>query len=89
MPGGTPAEMGTPSSSTAARRTPPLPSAARSPPAVAQYVEHPSADRTRNLRDGEFRAQVLDVLRVENGQIVEITAFEPEVFHAFGLPLVL
>jgi RNA polymerase sigma-70 factor (ECF subfamily) len=58
-------------------------------PAVAQYVEHPSADKTKNLGDGEFRAQVLDVLRVENGQIVEITAFEPEVFAAFGLPLAL
>lgn len=66
-----------------------LPTRANRQPAVAQYVEHPSADKTRNLRDGEFRAQVLDVLRVENGQIVEITAFEPEVFAAFGLPLVL
>lgn len=66
-----------------------LPTRANRQPAVAQYVERPSADRTRNLRDGEFRAQVLDVLRIENGQIVEITAFEPDVFPAFGLPLAL
>ena len=66
-----------------------VPTRANRQPAVAQYVERPSADETRNMRDGEFRAQVLDVLRVENGQIVEITAFEPAVFSAFGLPLVL
>jgi RNA polymerase sigma-70 factor (ECF subfamily) len=66
-----------------------VPTRANRQPAVAQYVERPSAEETKNMREGEFRAQVLDVLRVENGQIVEITAFEPAVFPAFGLPLVL
>ncbi len=65
-----------------------LPTHANRQPAVAQYVERPSADRTRNM-EGQFRAQVLDVIRVADGQIVEITAFEPDVFPAFGLPLVL
>jgi RNA polymerase sigma-70 factor (ECF subfamily) len=34
-----------------------------------------------------FRAQVLDVPRVENDRIVEITAFEPHLFRAFDLPV--
>jgi RNA polymerase sigma-70 factor (ECF subfamily) len=38
---------------------------------------------------GEFRAQALDVLRVELGQVVEITTFEPQRFASFGLPLTL
>jgi RNA polymerase sigma-70 factor (ECF subfamily) len=63
-----------------------LPTRANRQPAVAQYVERPSADGAVNLRDGRFHAQVLDVLRVEGGRIVEITAFEPAVFAAFGLP---
>jgi RNA polymerase sigma-70 factor, ECF subfamily len=57
-------------------------------PAVAQYVQRPSAEETRNLA-GEYRAQVLDVLRIENGAITEIMSFEPHRFAAFGLPLVL
>ena len=32
-----------------------------------------------------YRAQVLDVLRIEGGQIAEITSFEPHLFPAFGL----
>ncbi|MEV0086253.1 RNA polymerase subunit sigma-70 [Saccharopolyspora sp. NPDC050642] len=57
-------------------------------PAVAQYVQHPTAAETRDLA-GEFRAQVLDVLTVEGGRITAITSFEPRYFAAFGLPLVL
>jgi RNA polymerase sigma-70 factor (ECF subfamily) len=57
-------------------------------PAVAHYVEKPTYEATSRLR-GDYRAQVLDVLRIEGGKVVEITAFEPAVFPAFGLPLTL
>ena len=30
-----------------------------------------------------------DVLRIEDGKVVEVTAFAPELFPAFGLPLTL
>ncbi|CAM5424481.1 RNA polymerase subunit sigma-70 [Streptomyces aurantiogriseus] len=33
-----------------------------------------------------YRPHVLDVLRVEDDRIVEITSFEPHLFPAFGLP---
>jgi RNA polymerase sigma-70 factor (ECF subfamily) len=36
-----------------------------------------------------YRAQNLDVLRVADGKIVEITTFEPHLLPAFGLPLTL
>lgn len=55
-------------------------------PAVAHYCERPSAPETQTLA-GRYRAQVLDVLRVRDGRVVEITAFEPRMFAAFGLPL--
>ncbi|MEV6648021.1 RNA polymerase subunit sigma-70 [Amycolatopsis sp. NPDC051371] len=58
-----------------------LPAVANGQPAAAGYINRPG---TRF-----FRAQVLDVLRVEGGRIVEITAFEPHLFPAFGLPLTL
>ncbi|MGN9787562.1 RNA polymerase subunit sigma-70 [Nonomuraea sp. ZG12] len=47
-------------------------------PAVANYVR----------RDGEtsFTAVNLDVLRVEDGLIAEITTFGPDVLGSFGLP---
>jgi RNA polymerase sigma-70 factor (ECF subfamily) len=47
-------------------------------PAVANYVR----------RDGEtsFTAVNLDVVRVEDGLIAEITTFGPDVLAAFGLP---
>jgi RNA polymerase sigma-70 factor (ECF subfamily) len=57
-------------------------------PAVAYYVERPDAPLTRELA-GAYRAQVLDVLRVEDDRITEITSFDPGRFAAFGLPLVL
>ncbi|GAA4077075.1 RNA polymerase subunit sigma-70 [Actinomadura miaoliensis] len=57
-------------------------------PAVAHYVQHPTAEETRGLA-GAYRAQVLDVLRVDDGRITTITSFAPRHFAAFGLPLVL
>ncbi|MGC0419307.1 RNA polymerase subunit sigma-70 [Embleya sp. AB8] len=47
-------------------------------PAVAGYCRLPG--------DTVHRARVLNVLRIEDGRIAEITAFEPRVFRAFGLP---
>jgi RNA polymerase sigma-70 factor, ECF subfamily len=45
---------------------------------------------TRRWGDSQYRAFALTVLRVENGAVVEITAFErPDLFPAFGLPSVL
>src|SRR5262245_10464541 len=58
-----------------------LPTRANRQPAAAHYVRRPG--------DTVYRAQVLDVLRVEGGKVVEITAFVPELFPAFGLPLTL
>ncbi|MEV4516523.1 sigma-70 family RNA polymerase sigma factor [Dactylosporangium sp. NPDC049525] len=49
--------------------------------AVAQYLRAPG--------DDTFRAQVLNVLRLEDGRIAEITAFESKLFAAFALPTVL
>jgi RNA polymerase sigma-70 factor (ECF subfamily) len=46
--------------------------------AAANYVRAPG--------DTVFRAMSLDVLRMEDGVIVEITTFEPHLFGAFGLP---
>jgi RNA polymerase sigma-70 factor, ECF subfamily len=58
-----------------------LPTRANRQPAAAHYVRRPG--------DTRYRAQVLDVLRIVDGQIAEITAFVPELFPAFGLPLTL
>lgn len=58
-----------------------LPTWANRQPAAAHYVQRPG--------DNAFRAQVLDVLRIEDGQVVEITAFSYDLFSAFGLPLSL
>ncbi|MES9537279.1 RNA polymerase subunit sigma-70 [Actinomadura sp. NPDC000600] len=58
-----------------------LPTRANGQPAVAGYVQRPGTS--------VYRAQVLDVLRVEDGLIAEITSFEPHLFPAFGLPLTL
>jgi RNA polymerase sigma-70 factor (ECF subfamily) len=67
-----------------------LPTRANRQPAVAHYVQHPDAPETRDLPPGaSYGAQVLDVLRVEGGKVVEITSFEPAVFPSFGLPLFL
>lgn len=58
-----------------------LPARANRLPAAAGYVRRPG---TR-----VYRAQVLDVLRIEDGKVAEITAFEPHLFPAFGLPLTI
>jgi RNA polymerase sigma-70 factor (ECF subfamily) len=58
-----------------------LPARANRQPAAAFYVQLPG--------DVAYHAQVLDVLRIEDGKVVEITAFVPELFPAFGLPLTL
>ncbi|HEY3870621.1 MAG TPA: sigma-70 family RNA polymerase sigma factor [Actinocrinis sp.] len=50
-------------------------------PAVAGYVKRPGTEI--------YRAQMLDVLRIEEGRIAEITTFEPHLFAAFGLPMTL
>jgi RNA polymerase sigma-70 factor (ECF subfamily) len=48
-------------------------------PAVAWYLRRPG--------DSEYRALAIDVLRIEQGEIAEITTFaSPELFAAFGLP---
>jgi RNA polymerase sigma-70 factor (ECF subfamily) len=58
-----------------------LPTTANRMPAVAGYVRRPGTTI--------FRAQNLDVLRVRDGRIAEITTFEPHLLAAFGLPPVL
>ena len=58
-----------------------LPTLANRMPAAAGYVRRPGTT--------VYRAQVLDVLRVRDGRIAEITSFEPHLFAAFGLPLVI
>ena len=40
----------------------------------------------RKPGETRFRPLALDVLRFEGGRLVEMTAFEPELFAAFGLP---
>jgi RNA polymerase sigma-70 factor (ECF subfamily) len=56
-----------------------LPVRANGQPAVAGYLRRPGTS--------VFRAQLIDVLRVEDGRIAEITTFEPHLFPAFGLPM--
>jgi RNA polymerase sigma-70 factor (ECF subfamily) len=58
-----------------------LPTRANRQPAAAYYVQRPG--------DDTYRAQVLDVLRIVDGQVAEVTAFVPELFPAFGLPMTL
>jgi RNA polymerase sigma-70 factor (ECF subfamily) len=50
-------------------------------PAVAGYYREPGA--------AQHGALVLNVLRVEAGQLVDIVGFGPEIFPAFDLPLAL
>jgi RNA polymerase sigma-70 factor (TIGR02960 family) len=47
-------------------------------PTAASYLKQPG--------DTEFRAFKLDVLRVEDGRIAEVTTFDATLFPAFGLP---
>ncbi|OKI00748.1 hypothetical protein A6A06_17580 [Streptomyces sp. CB02923] len=50
-------------------------------PSVALYVRRPG--------EPAHRAHGLEVLRVEDGRIAEITVFTPDLFPAVGLPLAL
>jgi RNA polymerase sigma-70 factor (TIGR02960 family) len=58
-----------------------LPTMANRMPAAASYLKRPG--------DTEFRAFKLDVLRIEEESIAEITTFGWSLFPAFDLPLVL
>ena len=55
-----------------------VPTMANRMPAAASYLRRPG--------DSEFRAFKLDVLRIEDGAIAEITTFGYSLFEAFGLP---
>ena len=52
--------------------------AANRQPAAACYLRRPG--------EAEFRLIGLNVLRIEGGEIMEITSFSPEFLPAFGLP---
>lgn len=54
-----------------------FPVAANRMPAAASYLRRPG--------DSQFRAFKLDVMRVEEGLIAEVTTFNAELFPAFGL----
>jgi RNA polymerase sigma-70 factor (TIGR02960 family) len=54
-----------------------VPTRANRQPAAASYLRRPG--------DSVYRAFKLDVLRVEDGAIAEITTFHSDVFAAFGL----
>ena len=47
-------------------------------PVVACYRQPPG--------ESEFKPLALDVIRIEDGAIAEITTFPSELFPAFGLP---
>jgi RNA polymerase sigma-70 factor (ECF subfamily) len=55
-----------------------VPTRANRMPTAASYLRRPG--------DAAFRAFKLDVLRIENGVIVEITTFGAALFPEFGLP---
>ncbi len=55
-----------------------VPTMANRMPTAASYLRRPG--------DSEFRGFKLDVLRIEDGRIVEITTFGWALFPAFGLP---
>jgi RNA polymerase sigma-70 factor (ECF subfamily) len=55
-----------------------VPTRANRQPTAASYLRAPG--------DTEFRAFKLDVLRIEDGLIAEITTFDATLFPAFGLP---
>jgi hypothetical protein len=46
-------------------------------PAAASYLRRPG--------DSLFRPVKLDVLRIEDDRVAEVTTFGPELFRAFGL----
>jgi RNA polymerase sigma-70 factor (ECF subfamily) len=55
-----------------------VPIGANVQPAVAFYVRRPG--------DSEYRAFAIDVLRIEDGQVAHMAAFESHLFAGFGLP---
>ncbi len=55
-----------------------VPTAANRQPAAASYLRAPG--------DDTFRAFKLDVLRIADGKIAEVTTFGADRFDAFGLP---
>lgn len=55
-----------------------VPARANRQPAAASYL--------RAWGDTEYRAFKIDVLRIEDGAIAEITTFGASLFPAFGLP---
>ncbi len=55
-----------------------VPTAANRQPAAAAYIRVPG--------DSTFRGTGLHVLRIEGGQIAEVTTFSPELCRGFGLP---
>ena len=55
-----------------------VPTQANRMPTAASYLRRPG--------DSEYRAFKFDVLRIEDGTIVEITTFGAGLFPAFGLP---
>ena len=55
-----------------------VPTTANRLPTAASYLRRPG--------DAQFRAFKLDVLRVKDGRIAEITTFGMKLFPAFGLP---
>jgi hypothetical protein len=55
-----------------------VPTSANRMPAAANYLRSPGGT--------QFVALSLDVLRFVDGQLAEITTFEPELFRHFGLP---
>ena len=58
-----------------------VPTPANRQPAVAYYMRSPGAS--------EFRPLALDVMRIEDGAVMEIVAFGSGVFRSFGLPATL
>jgi RNA polymerase sigma-70 factor (ECF subfamily) len=58
-----------------------VPTSANRMPTAASYLRRPG--------DTVFRAFKFDVLRVQDGKIVEITTFGSGLFPAFGLPQTL
>jgi RNA polymerase sigma-70 factor (TIGR02960 family) len=54
-----------------------IPVGANRMPAAASYLRRPG--------DSEFRAFKLDVMRIQAGRLAEITTFNADLFHEFGL----
>ena len=55
-----------------------MPTRANRMPAAACYLREPG--------DTEFRAFKVDVLRIVDGMVAEITTFDAALFEHFGLP---